>query len=621
MDNDGDGLRDEDPVYTGANDTANSCSIIDNDGDGLFDEDPIDGIDNDGDGLIDEDDPDNDGDGIVDEDGACEDAVVFCFEAVFDISGLGIEGPGDGVVPSAADLRIDLLVTFKAGGKRGGTCSADVDCDGVLEDGKGGNPDEGEGQVRTIQQRLRFDPAACDPVCECVTLTDLGAFADDPACAEVLSTTLDEVICATGFEGTETVRDITGTVTCQPNCPPPPGEQGLYGITLSTDSLFRIDTTSGAGNLIGPLNMGFNILTVGADFACDGTLWVFSSIGNGQHLLYTVDITNGQSTPVLIYNTSGLPTVVGFEFDIDESTMLWRANRFLHRLELDSTLTLITNSLPVNSVRLTVNPDTCSDFFSEASGFLQIIASDGSVVTTVGPTLNSISSLASAPDGTLFAHAAGILYTVSKITGAALPVGPIGASTPGMAFGPLEVTCTPSCPFCEGCSSTVTNTAELTCEDDSLIEGSPASASFEVNCAGGDGHGEDFCRQTQGGWGQDSCNPGPDPCAGGNVGCFRDCHFDDLFPSGLVVGDPDGPDADGSYAILLTSSAAVAEYLPAGGMPAALTADQTDPETTSSGVFGGQLVAATLNVAVDDGGLGRDGASQPCPVGTLGTLL
>ena len=142
-----------------------------------------------------------------------------------------------------------------------------------------------------------------------------------------------------------------------------------------------------------------------------------------------------------------------------------------------------------------------------------------------------------------------------------------------------------------------------------------------------------MCSQTQGGWGQDSCNPANTECpddlgdgVGGNVACFRDCIFDTLFPDGLIVGDPDddpsdGVDGDGSFAILLTSSAAVAEYLPAGGPPAALTADQTDPETTSSGVFGGQLVAATLNVAVDDAGLRRDGARPPFPAGTLGVLV
>ena len=106
--------------------------------DGLYDEDPEDGIDNDGDcpgdtngdGIpcgpgdegVDEDGPDDDEDGLVDEDGACEDAVIFCFEYEFDVTDLGLN-PGD-------LMRINLMVTFDSGGRRGGICSVDVDCDG-----------------------------------------------------------------------------------------------------------------------------------------------------------------------------------------------------------------------------------------------------------------------------------------------------------------------------------------------------------------------------------------------------------------------------------------------------------------------------------------------------------
>ncbi len=63
IDDDGDGLIDEDPI-----------NLIDDDGDGLIDEDPGDiykNIDNDNDGLVDEDESDsidNDGDGLIDED-------------------------------------------------------------------------------------------------------------------------------------------------------------------------------------------------------------------------------------------------------------------------------------------------------------------------------------------------------------------------------------------------------------------------------------------------------------------------------------------------------------------------------------------------------------------------
>lgn len=62
FDNDEDGLADEDPV-----------NGVDDDGDGLIDEDPVDFIDNDKDGLVNEDGPDpqfdNDGDGFLNEDG------------------------------------------------------------------------------------------------------------------------------------------------------------------------------------------------------------------------------------------------------------------------------------------------------------------------------------------------------------------------------------------------------------------------------------------------------------------------------------------------------------------------------------------------------------------------
>jgi hypothetical protein len=180
------------------------------------------------------------------------------------------------------------------------------------------------------------------------------------------------------------------------------------------------------------------------------------------------------------------------------------------------------------------------------------------------------------------------------------------------------ITGTVSC-IASFCGSFIQNEATLTCENPDLIEGSPATATFLVLCENipppvGPG---DFCTQTRGGWGQRRCS-------GNNVACLRNEYFDDVFPNGLVVGDPDGPDADGSYAILLTSSQAVANY-GGGGPPSALTADQTDPLMTSAGVFGHQLVAATLNVAFDAAGLGLCTLTGSCNFpnlpGTLGTLV
>lgn len=380
VDNDGDGLRDEDAPTPPAGATQVSCSAYDNDGDGAFDEDEVDGIDNDGDGLIDEDSADDDGDGLVDEDGACEDAVVINFSFEFDITGLGLEGPGDGLVPSADDLRIDLITTFDSGGFRGGVTAVDVDCDG----------DE-ERDVRSIQQRHRFDPPACTELCQSVTLADTGAAAQDASCVDVSNTFNDAngIIDAIGVAGTESLFSVSGTVTC------------------------------------------------------------------------------------------------------------------------------------------------------------------------------------------------------------------IG----------------------EDCDTNVTNTATLTGAGcDGLIAGSPASASFAVDCGDGGGPGPDpgdFCSQTQGGWGSGA--------AGNNTGTLRDTYFNSVFPSGVCVGDGDCIDADAVWALLLQSSQAVEDYLPAGSTASTLTADQTDPEVTSAGVFGGQLVAATLNVGFDEAGIGKCTLSGTCDFahapGTLGTLI
>lgn len=104
-----------------------------------------------------------------------------------------------------------------------------------------------------------------------------------------------------------------------------------------------------------------------------------------------------------------------------------------------------------------------------------------------------------------------------------------------------------------------------------------------------------FYTYTQGGWGTN--------CSGNNPGCFRDAHFPEAFPQGLVLGDADGDDADGHFALVLTSSSAVAAFLPAGGTAGALTQDLVNPVSGSpAGVLASQLAAAKLSVGFDDAG-------------------
>jgi hypothetical protein len=623
FDTDGDGLLDEDPGSAGE-------PGIDNDGDGAIDEDPIDGVDNDGDLFIDEDDPDDDGDGLVDEDGAdddgdglideddnCDDLVEICFIATFPASDVlpNSGAPGDGVVPSDDDLRIDLLVTFKGGGKRGGTCKLDVDCDGTIEDGKGSTDDEGEGHVRTVQQRHRFDPPDCTPLCDCVTLEDLGAYSLDPDCAVVDWTdTLDEIICAEG-EGTVSEFFITGTVSCV--CDPGAGDPNDPGNepTVYTADSVPIDGGGLAGAVQATLR---NDLSVG-----DGQRFCGAGV-NGMGLCRD-DNTDNQNC-ARTYISDLIPLDLSFSlyrmmvYDLGSAKRGLRMYTAIDHWDGDPqsfvsgccglSASFVTQDVMEYSVWGT-NVDPADPAFMTMASWVKlsdVVGFDNSqaAIDAGGPFFSfdgDFGAGAAAPTVvyTQGGGGCGITNAYSRdyvFCNAYRYVG-VRSSTISMlepdadpeldaVYGwDPEVSCGSDCPTC---STTITNVATLTCdEDQSLVEGSPAGASFDVECLG-DGDGDEaYCSQTQGGWGQGA--------SGNNVGACRDEWFDTVFPGSLIIGDSDGPDADMCYAIELTDAAAVEAFLPTGGTAAALTADLTDPAVSAAGVFAGQLVAATLNAA------------------------
>jgi hypothetical protein len=87
-------------------------------------------------------------------------------------------------------------------------------------------------------------------------------------------------------------------------------------------------------------------------------------------------------------------------------------------------------------------------------------------------------------------------------------------------------------------------------------------------------------------------------------------NFPAVFPFGVKVGSPLG------YSMTFTSAAAVEAYLPAGGKANVLTNSSTNPLSSSSGVFGGQVLALQLNVDFNDAGKIGDGLSP-----TFGDLV
>ena len=108
------------------------------------------------------------------------------------------------------------------------------------------------------------------------------------------------------------------------------------------------------------------------------------------------------------------------------------------------------------------------------------------------------------------------------------------------------------------------------------------------------------CTYTQGGWGS---KPN-----GANPGTFLKNNFAAGFPTGIEVGIPGA----GGFSLKFTSSTAIKNFLPAGGTPAALKADATNPTKSAAGSFAGQVLSLALSVGFGDAGL-TDGG----PIGGL----
>ena len=72
-----------------------------------------------------------------------------------------------------------------------------------------------------------------------------------------------------------------------------------------------------------------------------------------------------------------------------------------------------------------------------------------------------------------------------------------------------------------------------------------------------------------------------------------------------------------------TSAAFVERYLPAGSTPNKLDGSYTNPSTTASGVYGGQVLALQLNVDFNNAGVidGTDGSIAGLRLCNTGTSL
>lgn len=91
-----------------------------------------------------------------------------------------------------------------------------------------------------------------------------------------------------------------------------------------------------------------------------------------------------------------------------------------------------------------------------------------------------------------------------------------------------------------------------------------------------------FTTYSKGGWGQNA--------SGNNVGALRDEYFNQVYPNGFVIGDPN------KYTITFESSADVETYFPGGGGPKVLDQSWINPLAKDKlGNMAEQIIAARLN--------------------------
>ncbi|MFW5974730.1 MAG: LruC domain-containing protein, partial [Bacteroidota bacterium] len=113
-----------------------------------------------------------------------------------------------------------------------------------------------------------------------------------------------------------------------------------------------------------------------------------------------------------------------------------------------------------------------------------------------------------------------------------------------------------------------------------------------------------FTTYSKGGWGA--------PPRGNNPGAFMQQHFDDIYPDGLVVGDPN------NNTVTFETAQDLTDYLPGSGKPlnsGVLDSDFTNP-LRQLGNMTDQIVAAKLNRDYNEAGVLGDNDNY-----TLGELI
>jgi hypothetical protein len=227
----------------------------------------------------------------------------------------------------------------------------------------------------------------------------------------------------------------------------------LFGVLYSQNSLIRINETTGAGTLIGPLSNGMTALDLASS---GGNLFTFDQINDRVRqldpttgsTLATIDIgiaTGGEGgfamrddgTGFLSSTIGAVGTLWRFDITVPNSSLVTAADGLAPSMD--------GLAFDANGVLFGLSQGA-----SDGGNKLYTIDPNTGATTLIGPLgvgSSALGGLAFASDGTLYAtisgdgissSAAAILYRLSTSTGAATLVGNIGFnSVSGITFAPI----------------------------------------------------------------------------------------------------------------------------------------------------------------------------------------
>jgi hypothetical protein len=212
--------------------------------------------------------------------------------------------------------------------------------------------------------------------------------------------------------------------------PPTDSQAGLYGITFFDNQLTTIDTTTGAGTLVGPLASPmspFGLATVNNQlYTFDSSADVIRQLNpatGGTQATFNIGIGPVLGQGGLAFQSG----TVGFLTSALDPTTLVPVND-LYRFDIGAGTSVLVGHTADTLEALAFSPGGTLYALGKLDGDLYIVNPTTAGMTLVGNTGVAVGSptggLAFGPNGTLYATLDDALYTLNTTTGAATPVNP-----------------------------------------------------------------------------------------------------------------------------------------------------------------------------------------------------